>query len=155
MDVTEIVDERLAAWSAFADELGVRLEVEPRQHAWALATAGRLEQVLDNLLANALDATPDGSTITVSICPSETVVELHVADEGPGMTVGERERAFDRFWRAGHAKDGFGLGFAIVQRLVTADGGRAELRESAAGGLDAVVTLRRAEPSSELPRPDR
>ena len=155
VDVTEIVDERLASWSAFADELGVRLVVEPRQHAWALATPGRLEQVLDNLLANALDATPDGSAINVSIRPLDTVVELHVADEGPGMNAGDRERAFDRFWRAGHAKDGFGLGLAIVERLVTADGGRTELRESAAGGLDAVVTLRRAGRTGKLPQPDR
>jgi signal transduction histidine kinase len=155
VDVTEIVDERLAAWSAFADELGVRLEVEPCQHAWALATSGRLEQVLDNLLANALDASPVGSAITLSIRPSDTVVELHVADEGSGMSVGDRERAFDRFWRAGHAKDGFGLGLAIVERLVTADGGRTELRESATGGLDAVVTLRRDGRTGESAQPDR
>lgn len=154
VDVTEIVDERVTAWSAFADERGVRLEAASSQHAWALATPGRLEQVLDNLLSNALDASPQGAAITVSVRLSDTVVELHVADEGPGMSATERARAFDRFWRAGHAEDGFGLGLAIVQRLVAADGGRTELHESADGGLDAVVTLRRAGRTGESPQAD-
>jgi signal transduction histidine kinase len=155
VNVGEIVDERLAAWSALADERGVRLETVPRDGAVALATPGRLEQVLDNLLANALDATPRGSAITVSVHLSGSAIEVHVADEGPGMSASDRARAFDRFWRAGHGEHGFGLGLAIVQRLVTADGGRTELRESASGGLDAVVTLRRAERYPESQQPDR
>ena len=48
--------------------------------------------------------------------------EVHVVDEGPGLTDEERERAFDRFWRGGRG-EGSGLGLAIVRRLVEADGG--------------------------------
>jgi signal transduction histidine kinase len=69
-------------------------------------------------------------------------VELHVADEGPGLTPEQRERAFDRFWRGGPS--GSGLGLAIVARLVGVDGGTAELRDASGGGIDAVVRLRRA-----------
>ena len=65
-------------------------------------------------------------------------------DEGPGMNADERKRAFDRFWRARDGGDGFGLGLAIVERLLVADGGEIELREAASGGLDAVMRLRRA-----------
>ena len=60
------------------------------------------------------------------------------------MNADERKRAFDRFWRARDGGDGFGLGLAIVERLLVADGGEIELRESASGGLDAVVRLRPA-----------
>ncbi|MDH4103586.1 MAG: ATP-binding protein [Thermoleophilia bacterium] len=144
LDVTAAVDERLAAWSALADERRVRLEAESDPAVVALVTTGRFEQMLDNLLANALDVSPEGAAITVSVRPAASLVEIHVVDEGPGMSAGDRVRAFDRFWRAGRAQEGFGLGLAIVERLVTADGGRVELRESAGGGLDAVVTLRRA-----------
>lgn len=152
LDVTAAVDERLAAWSALADERRVRLEAESDPAVVALVTTGRFEQMLDNLLANALDVSPEGAAITVSVRPAASLVEIHVVDEGPGMSAGDRMRAFDRFWRAGRAQEGFGLGLAIVERLVTADGGRVELRESAGGGLDAVVTLRR-DPRDRESRP--
>ena len=71
-------------------------------------------------------------------------VELHVRDEGPGLTAEQRERAFDRFWRAGSGAGGSGLGLAIVRRLVAADEGEVELREASGGGVDAVVRLRPA-----------
>ena len=67
--------------------------------------------------------------------------ELHVIDEGPGMSAEERERAFDRFWRSGEAGTGSGLGLAIVKRLVEIDGGTVELRAAPEGGLDAVIQL--------------
>ena len=60
----------------------------------------RLAQVLDNLVANALEAPPDGVTVTVRAAGE---AELHVPDDGPGMTPEQRDRAFDRFWRAGSA----------------------------------------------------
>ena len=59
------------------------------------------------------------------------------------MSPTERERAFDRFWRDRDDQEGFGLGLAIVERLVTADGGEVELRQAPYGGVDAVVRLPR------------
>ncbi len=102
--------------------------------AMVSAGLGRVEQVLDNLLANAIEASPRGSTVTVSARGRE----LHVVDEGPGLGEVERERAFDRFWRAGSGP-GSGLGLAISRRLVSLDGGNIELLPAASGGIDAVV----------------
>jgi len=68
-----------------------------------------------------------------------------VLDEGRGLSETERIRAFDRFWQAGEGRDGFGLGLAIVRRLMTADGGDVQLRAGSRGGLEAVVRLHRAE----------
>src|SRR5262249_31504435 len=82
-------------------------------------------------------------------------VELRVSDEGPGMSAGERARAFDRFWQSGEArKDGrpnghFGLGLSIVRELVVGDGGEVALAPSATGGLEVVVRMRR----SDVPAP--
>ncbi len=69
--------------------------------------------------------------------------ELRVRDEGPGLSAEQRERAFDRFWRA-RAGEGSGLGLAIVRRLVEADGGDVELEPAPGHGLEAVVRLREA-----------
>jgi signal transduction histidine kinase len=144
IDVARIARERLAAFAAYADERGVQLRDRLGRDTFALATPGRLEQVLDNLLANALDHAPAGTTVTVSASRQGEVVEICVADEGPGMGGDEIARAFDRFWRADAAGDGFGLGLAIVERLVSADGGAVELLAPDGGGLEAVVTLRQA-----------
>jgi signal transduction histidine kinase len=142
IDLAPLVRERLEAWSAYAEERDVELR-EQLQPAVALGTPGRVEQVLDNLLANALDVAPPGSAVTVSALAGSEHAELRVTDEGPGLTADQRARAFDRFWRAG-AHSGTGLGLAIVRRLVEADGGSAELRAAAGGGIDAVVRLPRA-----------
>jgi signal transduction histidine kinase len=110
------------------------------------ATPDHLSQALDNLIANALEVAPPGSTITLSVTRGTTAgtVEVHVTDHGPGLDADQRAHAFDRFWRATSTRSelgGSGLGLAIVQKLTTADGGHAELRETPGGGVDAVLVL--------------
>ena len=136
--------ERVEAWRALAEERGVTLTAEASPALTARAGPQRLAQVLDNLLANALEVAPHASTVTVSARAAGPWAELHVRDEGPGLTAEQRARAFDRFWRAGSGHGGSGLGLAIVKRLVEADGGEVELAAAAGGGLDAVVRLRLA-----------
>jgi signal transduction histidine kinase len=142
-DVDLLVRDRVAAWTPLADEREVALEAHVEPGLAALATPGHVEQVLDNLLANALDVAPTGTAITLTADAADTWAVLHVTDQGPGMSPTERERAFDRFWRDRDDQEGFGLGLAIVERLVTADGGEVELREAPHGGVDAVVRLPR------------
>jgi signal transduction histidine kinase len=130
------------AWAPLASERGVDLHAADGG-ARVRAGRARLEQVLDNLLSNALEVAPAGSAIELAAVRSDGWVELHVVDEGPGLPPEERERAFDRFWR-GRAGPGSGLGLAIVRRLVAADAGEVELQPSPSGGVDAVVRLRPA-----------
>jgi len=132
--LSDLVARRIEMWEPFASERGVRLEAIDNVGAVVRAGPGRVEQVLDNLLSNAIDASPRGGTITVVA----TGTELRVLDEGPGMTVEQRERAFDRFWREGRG-GGSGLGLAIAKRLAEVDGGSIELREAPSGGVDVVV----------------
>jgi signal transduction histidine kinase len=103
-----------------------------------------VEQVLDNLISNAMDVSPSRGTITVAVQSVPGGWEVHVVDEGPGMLPEDRERAFDRFQTGGKAGKGWGLGLAIVRRLAAASDGASELREAAGGGIDAVVTLPKA-----------
>jgi signal transduction histidine kinase len=139
IEIAPLVHERVDAWTAYAEEHDVDLR-ERLAPAVALGTPGRLEQVLDNLLANALDVAPRGSAITISLSAGPAGTELRVIDEGPGLTDAQRMRAFDRFWRAG-PHSGTGLGLAIVRRLVEADGGLTELVASADGGIEAIVRM--------------
>jgi len=107
-----------------------------------LACPGHVEQILDNLLANALDATPAGGNVSLSATRVANSIEIHVIDDGPGMSLPDRERAFDRFWRhEGAPHGGSGLGLAIVAQLARMSGGTARLDASPGGGIDAVVRL--------------
>jgi signal transduction histidine kinase len=155
--VHEVIDGRCDAWDAFAAEKHVRIAAEVDGAPAARVTPGRLEQVVDNLLNNALEVAPEGSAVRVAACERGDWVELRVSDEGPGMSADERARAFDRFWQSGGArKDGrpnghFGLGLSIVRELVVGDGGDIALEPSASGGLEVVVRVRR----SDVPAPRR
>ena len=144
IDVAAVVRERVDALRPLADRRGVSLVAASAATLVACANAQRLAQVVDNLVGNAITHAPSGSTVTVSAESTAPWVELHVRDEGPGMTSEQRARAFDRFWRAGSGAGGAGLGLAIVRRLVEADRGEVELAPAQSGGTDAVVRLRTA-----------
>ncbi len=143
LDLGTVLDERRLGWEPVAEEQGVSVEVAPSTGAVVRASRDRVEQIVDNLLANAIDASPPGGTVRLSAAGVGGAVELHLTDEGRGLSPEERSRAFDRFWRAsqeGGALGGTGLGLAIVKRLAGADGAEVELREAKGGGVDAVVT---------------
>jgi signal transduction histidine kinase len=145
-----VIADRWEAWSPVAADQGARLERACPPDLWVLAVPGALEQILDNLVSNALEVAPDGSAISIGAAVVGDRVEVHVVDQGPGLEADARSQAFERFWRgAGGATadgDGFGLGLAIVAQLATRSGGAARLDAGPAGtGLDAVVTLARAD----------
>ncbi len=149
VDIAIALRERANAWSALAEERQVSLRCESpaavTTHAptlRALACPGHLEQVLDNLLANALDATPAAGSVSLQAVRVGDAIEVHVIDDGPGMSSADRTRAFDRFWRReGAPHGGTGLGLAIVAQLARMSGGTARLDASPSGGIDAVVRL--------------
>ncbi|MGW4565823.1 sensor histidine kinase [Streptomyces sp. NPDC004561] len=153
VDVNAVVSDRAAIWTAFADEQHVDIVVSAATAVRVWAVPEALEQIIDNLLSNALRVSPPGTAITLVITTTlregsrtPPMVELHVIDQGPGMTEAERHRAFDRFWRATDADhDGTGLGLPVVRQLARAGGGEVTLETAAGGGLDVVVRLQRAE----------
>jgi signal transduction histidine kinase len=142
IDVMDTVSERVAAWQPVADGNGIKLLAEaPSSPAPLVALgAGHLEQILDNLLDNAIEAIGDGcGTVRVSVARSDAGTILTVADDGPGMTPQERSRAFLRYTTG--SQNGTGLGLAIVHRLVTANGGTIRLADTPGGGLTVELEL--------------
>ncbi|MBL1082253.1 HAMP domain-containing histidine kinase [Streptomyces actinomycinicus] len=149
VDADAVLAEREAMWEPLAAEQHVTITVSgaPAGQVWAIP--GALEQIIDNLVANALRVSPPGTTITLVRAPG---VDLHVIDQGPGMPAADRERAFDRFWRASDSPhDGSGLGLPIVRHLVHASGGEITLQAAPGGGLDAHVRLRPAGRERRIP----
>ena len=143
IDVAAIVTERTETWVTCAGDHDVQLTSASPPGLTARAVPGALEQILDNLISNALDAAPAGSTVTIQVARAHEGVDIHVIDQGAGMTDEQRAHAFERFWRpAGAAGEGFGLGLAIVSQLADASGGAARIDTGPGGvGLDVVVHL--------------
>jgi signal transduction histidine kinase len=154
IDVIEAVAERVAAWQPVADGHDVKLIAEVSAGLGKDGTAvrpmvalgaGHLEQILDNLIDNAIDALTEpgagsvGGSVRISATATETGTLLTVADDGPGMTAQERSRAFLRYTTG--SQNGTGLGLAIVHRLVTANGGTIRLADTPGGGLTVEIEL--------------
>jgi len=139
VDVTEVASERFVAWHPVAEDRGITLETLPPEPSAVLAWMGEghLEQMLDNLIANALEALEPGDHVTVTTSATTAGAQIAVADDGPGMSAEDRERAFLRFTTS--SPNGTGLGLAIVHRLVTSNGGTAKLTETPGGGLTAIL----------------
>jgi len=151
IDVWDVLGERVDTWSALADERGVELTLARAGPGRTVAelVPGHLEQILDNLIANSLDAMPEGGAIEVHLGTGGERVAVTVADEGPGLTVEECRHAFDRFWRGRASASelgGSGLGLAIVRELVRANHGSVELRPRSPHGLEAELELEAAPP---------
>lgn len=106
---------------------------------------GAMEQMMLNLLENALRHTPDGTPVEILATRIRGQVELRVVDHGPGVAPDERERVFDEFYRGARPADteGTGLGLAIVHALVVAQRGRVWVDETRGGGATFVVRLPR------------
>ena len=115
-------------------------QVAPGLPALAL-DAGRLQQVLENLLANAVQHAPRGTAVRVSasLAEGDAAVEFRVEDEGPGIAPADLERLFEPFFS--RRKGGTGLGLPIVQRIVDAHGGVIRVANRPQGGAVFSVTL--------------
>ena len=119
-----------------------------------LGDEARLRQVLGNLMANAVQHTPDTSPITVRVGTAGDDAVLEVADEGPGMTPEDAQRVFERFYRTdssrARASGGTGLGLSIVDSLVYAHGGWVTVTTAPGQGCCFRVSLPRI---ADVPAP--
>jgi two-component system OmpR family sensor kinase len=120
-----------------------------------LGDEARLRQVLSNLVANALQHTPESADVTVRVGTDGDNAVLEVVDEGPGMSEQEAQRVFERFYRTdssrARASDGTGLGLPIADSLVYAHGGTITVTTEPGQGCRFHVSLPRiAEVSAEV-----
>ncbi len=141
-DLTAIVADRIDTWSAAADVARIRLDLRTeREHLDVFAVPGAIEQILDNVLDNALGIAPPDTTVTIVVEQGTAQHRLTITDEGPGLTDDDKDRALRRFWRGDTNRPGSGLGLAIADGLARASGGSLTLHDAPTGGLQVVVTL--------------
>lgn len=148
----------------FADlarERGIALQstVKLPEHTTLLFDADKAEQVVTNLLANALKFTPPGGQVTVTVAPNPVVdngYQVTVADTGPGIPPHEQARVFERFYQgpAHQGQGGTGIGLALSRELAGLLGGQLTLRSRVGAGSTFCFTFQAARATeSVLPLP--
>ena len=123
----------------------LELELEP---ATVTGDAGRLNELVHVLVDNAIKYSPPGSDVTVGVVDG-SIPRLTVRDHGPGMSLADRQRAFDRFFRGANAAgvQGSGLGLAIAQAISERHGATLALEDANGGGTLASVSFASAPPT--------
>lgn len=144
-DPAALVDRVVAKFAPLAAEKEIALRVEgTTSNKEILMDVHRIEQVLTNLLANALHHAPRGGHIDLRLVTGDVVV-MEVADSGPGIAPADLPQVFDRFWRGdqSRARDrgGAGLGLAIARQLVEAHGGQIWVESEPGSGASFFFSL--------------
>jgi PAS domain S-box-containing protein len=144
VDVRRIVDAAIDAIRPAVDNKSLRVSSSVRLASTVYGDPARLQQVVWNLLANAVKFTPPNGVITIDAQEDDGVVRIVVRDSGVGIPADFRSRVFEAFSQADatltRPHGGLGLGLAIVRRLVEAHGGRAEA-DSAGENTGATFTV--------------
>ena len=142
VDLTHLIEESVASARAAGPDHPITLEVP--EDLYVLGDTKRIHQALGNLLANARTHTLSGTPISVIANSNEFETTVSVADAGPGLSVQDQTRIFERFFRvdpsrARHAGEGSGLGLSIVDAVMRAHGGRVSVASEL--GKGATFTL--------------
>ncbi len=141
IDLTAIVEETVAEMGPLLRRH--HLEHEGRRGLRVLGESGRLRQILEHLLENAVKYAPPGTTITIRTDLAEGIARLSVSDEGPGIPEEWRERVFEPYARRSEtgAARGSGIGLYAARRLGEAMGARIWCEPAPGGGACFVVAL--------------
>ncbi|MHA7269379.1 sensor histidine kinase [Arthrobacter sp. HLT1-20] len=125
--VAKLIADSLGSAAPAAAANGVTVESECQQPLVALIDSGRIGQVLDNLVSNAVKYSPDGGKLTVRAWAQGSDLHAQVSDTGLGMSAADQAGLFQKFFRAGQARDrgipGIGLGLMISKTIIDNHGG--------------------------------
>jgi two-component system OmpR family sensor kinase/two-component system sensor histidine kinase BaeS len=149
VDLADLLHDVQTSFSGQAEAAGIALQVETSADPGKLAVrgdAGRLDQVLSNLVANALRHTPAGGSVFLRAEPTASGARLVVSDTGEGIAEKDLPYVFDRFWRGDRSRSraggaGSGLGLAIARQLVQNHGGHIRVESEVGRGTTFVVDL--------------
>jgi PAS domain S-box-containing protein len=152
VDLVELAQGSIGRARDFTGTTRIQLDA-PKTAMVGYWDGGRLSQVLDNLITNAVKYAPEGE-IVVRLVPHDDHATVMVEDHGPGIPPENLPHIFDRFYRGTNGSNssrGVGLGLAITKALVEAHGGEIDVESSVGEGTRFTVTLPWRQPASEAP----
>ena len=144
VDVNALVGESLRSFRSVAERQGIRVILDAAAALPpARANPGPLSQAVENLIANAIEAMPEGGVLRIGTGAMDGLVRIKVGDSGPGMPEPWAKGGAPLF--ASTKPQGTGLGLALARRIARGYGGALDLRSAPGRGTIAVLSLPRAE----------
>jgi signal transduction histidine kinase len=142
IDVASLLFDIDELYHAVAEERGITLNTNITGPLPLLGDRDLIQQAIANLIDNALKFSPEGTQITFIAMLHNDTIEISIADQGPGISEADRERATERFFRAESARNtsGSGLGLALVAAVANLHNGTLRLRDNQPG-LRAILSL--------------
>lgn len=147
--VSDLVQRVVHGMRPQLEVAGVSVACEVPAEMMVVADVAGFEQVLTNLLSNAIQVSGRGQSVDVSVHPSLDGARLCVRDHGPGVPAADRNHVFEPFWTTKRPSHGTGLGLAVVDAIVHAHSGKLEVGDADGGGAIFSVTWPWRSPSSE------
>ncbi len=149
MDLGLLVQKVVEAYRPEAQTIGISLiaDIPPEPSVYGMVDAARVEQILGNLIMNALRYTPEGGDVTLRVRydSQRSKIVLEVIDSGEGIPAPDLERVFERLYRVDPSRSrqagGSGLGLAITRKLVEAHDGSIHAENRATGGAIFIIKL--------------
>ena len=144
-DMKERIEAQVSAVHGIAIDKQIQIETRYADNLPKISIdANRIDQVIRNLLSNALKFSPVNSRVQIETRFDETHVEIRVLDEGPGVPEEECDAIFDKFTQASSTKSnagGTGLGLSISREMVNQHGGSIRMKNRPAGGAEFKICL--------------
>jgi PAS domain S-box-containing protein len=142
VDVGDMIRKIVEFSSYSCDRSGVRVELACEEGLPSLeATVGELDQVILNLIENAIDAMEGGGTITIRTARADHGIEIRIRDTGRGISTDEIEKIFEPFYSSGKKHRSLGLGLPIAREIVEKYGGTMTLQSAIGQGTEFCIRL--------------
>jgi len=153
IDLYKLTEEVFEQFEEKAEKKDIKLKIQGDQHkVWVYADWQRINQVMTNLISNAIKHSHDGAEVVVSFDAGKKNVETHVQDEGEGIAPEHQARIFERFYRVDKSrsreKGGTGLGLAIVKHILDGHNTKPEVESVPGKGSVFSFKLPRVKPDS-------
>jgi signal transduction histidine kinase len=141
-DLGELVREVAEGSRAMAANREIRLDVKRSDTGDVFVDPGQIRQALDNMVRNAIEATPDGGRVHLKAGRHSAGYEIEVVDSGHGIESEDLPRLFDLYFTT--KPEGTGVGLAVTQQIISAHGGTIEVESQRGHGTRMTVKLPRA-----------
>ncbi len=145
-NIIEAIEDAIFLVSPLSKQKNIKILLENRLDIWASFDHEKIQQVLSNLLTNAIKFSPENGKIIIKVSENKKEIRVSIEDFGPGIPPEEREKVFQKFYRVSKDKrEGIGLGLAICKGIIEAHGGKIWVEEPPHRGSIFHFTLPKGE----------